>query len=149
MTAFAPDSTPLGTVESQIAGPTGTVTFNPALTHAMIGNNWATWSNGYTGDVYYTATALPDGNFQITVTLPPGTGAFYAYAEPNLFKDYAMNATANNGVTSGDVTVNGDAGARYFGFYATCGHTLKSVTYVDSGGDTAMAIGEFGIAPAC
>jgi hypothetical protein len=149
MAAFAPDSTPLGTAESQIAGPTGTVTFNPALIHATIGNNWATWSNGYTGDVYYDTTPLPDGNFQITVTLPAGTGAFYAYAEPNEFKDYAINATANNGVTSGDVTVNGDGGARYFGFYATCGHTLKSVTYVDSGGDTAMAIGEFGIAPAC
>ena len=149
MTAFAPDTTPAGTVESQISGPTGTVRFGPALTHEVAGQGWATWSNGYTGDVYEDTTALPDGNFKITITLPPGTGAFYGYAEPDEFKDYAINATANNGVTSGDVTVNGDAGARYFGFYATCGHRISSITYVDSGGDSAMAIGEFGIAPAC
>jgi hypothetical protein len=149
MTAFEPDTTPAGTVEPQISGPTGTVNLSPALIHEVVGQGWATWSNGYIGDVYEDATALPDGNFEITITLPPGTGAFYAYAEPNEFKDYAINATANNGVTSGDVTVNGDAGAKYFGFYATCGHTVKSITYVDSGGDTAMAVGEFGIAPAC
>jgi hypothetical protein len=149
MTPFAADDTPVGTVESKISGPTGTISVDPGLDHLTVGDGWETWSNGYTGDVYEDTTALPDGNFQITVTLPPDTGAFYAYVEPNLFKDYAINATSNNGVTSGDVTVNGNAGATYFGFYATCGHTIKSITYVDSGGDTAMAIGEFGIAPKC
>lgn len=149
MTAFAPDATPVGTTESQLTGPTGVVGLSPALLHETIGNGWATWSNGYLGDVYFDDAPLPDGNLEITITLPPGTGAFYAYAEPNKFADYAINATANNGVTSGDVTVNGDGGARYFGFYATCGHTLHSITYIDSGGDTALAVGEFGIAPAC
>ena len=91
---------------------------------------------------------LPDGNLQVTVILPANTGAFYAYAEPDKFDDYAINATADNGVTSGNIAVNGDAGAKYFGFYATCGHTVKSVTYINSGGDTTTALGEFGIAPA-
>lgn len=59
-----------------------------------------------------------------------------------------MNATAQNGLASGDFTVHGRAGARYFGFYATCGHTLTKITYTDGAGDTAMAIGEFGIARA-
>ncbi len=149
MTRFAPDGTPLGTSEPTISGPTGRLAVSPALIHEMVGDGWQTWSNGYTGDVYEDVTMLPDGNFEITVNLPRGTGAFYAYAEPNRFKDYSINATANNGVTSGDVTVNGDAGARYFGFYATCRHTISSVTFVDSGGDSAMAIGEFGIARAC
>lgn len=150
MTPFAPDTTPEGTVETQMPTPIGgAVAFGPALTHALVGSNWATWSNGYTGDVYTDYNVLPNGDIRVTVTLPPGTGAFYAYAEPNLFQDYDMSATAAGGATSGNITVYGDAGAKYFGFYATCGHTLHSITYTDSGGDSGMAIGEFGIAPAC
>jgi hypothetical protein len=148
MTRFGPDPTASGTVESRISGPTGRVAFSTRLTHLLIANGWATWSNGYTGDVYDTIKRQPDGTFEITVILPRGTGAFYAYAEPNEFEDFSMNATAQNGVTSGNVTVHGEAGARYFGFYATCGHTLTKITYTDSGNDTAMAIGEFGIARA-
>jgi len=148
MQTFQPDPTPEGTAESQLSGPTGTLTFDSALTHDLVGSNWQTWSNGYTRDVYEDDTELPDGSFETTVTLPPGTGAFYAYAEPNLFEDFDMSASAQDGPSSGDVTVFGDAGAQYFGFYATCGHTINSITFTDGGGDTAMAIGEFGIAPA-
>jgi hypothetical protein len=148
MQAFPSDPAAEGTSESQISGPTGTVTFDSALTHDLIGSDWATWSNGYTGDVYENDTTLSDGSLEITVTLPAGTGAFYAYAEPNLFQDFDMTASAKNGPSSEDVTVEGDSGAQYFGFYATCGHTISSITFTDSGGDTAMAIGEFGIAPA-
>lgn len=149
MQPFPADPTAEGTAETQVTGPTGPITFDSALTHDLVGSDWATWSNGYTGDVYEDDTALPDGSFEVTVTLPPGTGAFYGYAEPNLFEDFDMSATAQDGTTSGPMTVYGDAGAQYFGFYASCGHTLTSVTFTDSGGDTAMAIGEFGIAPAC
>ncbi len=149
MQTFAADPTAEGTSETQVTGPTGPITFDSALVHDLVGSDWATWSNGYAGDVYADETALPDGDFEITVTLPPGTGAFYAYAEPNEFEDFAMSATAQDGTTSGPMTVYGDAGAQYFGFYATCGHTVDSVTFTDSGGDTAMAIGEFGIAPTC
>lgn len=149
MKAFAKDSTAEGTVESKIAGPTGALTVSPGLVHDLVGSDWQTWSNSYPdADVYQDSAVLPDGNLQVTVILPASTGAFYAYVEPDKFDDYAINATANNGATSGNITVNGDAGARYFGFYATCGHTVKSVTYIDSGGDTMTALGEFGIAPA-
>ena len=96
--------------------------------------------------MYETSKRLPNGEFEITVTLPPGTGAFYAYAEPNQFKDFDMSAQAEDGPSSGDLVVHGKAGARYFGFYAHCGHTIKSITYNDAGSDSAMAIGEFGIA---
>ena len=147
MQAFPADPTAEGTIESQVTGPTGAITFDPALQHDLVGDYWATWSNGYAGDVYEDDSELPDGDFVITVTLPPGTGAFYAYAEPNLFEDFQMSASAQDGPSSGDITVYGDSGAQYFGFYATCGHSIKSVSYTDTGGDTAMAIGEFGIAP--
>jgi hypothetical protein len=145
---FAADPSAEGTDESQVTGPTGTVTFDSALQHDLVGSDWATWSNGYTGDVYENDTQLPDGSFAISVTLPPGTGAFYAYAEPNIFQDFKMSATAQGGPSSGNITVHGEAGAKYFGFYAKCGHTISSITFTDNGGDTAMAIGEFGIAPA-
>ena len=149
MKTFGQDATTEGTVESNITGPTGTLTVSPALAHDLVGSDWQTWSNSYpNGDVYQDSVVLPSGNLQVTVILPANTGAFYAYAEPDKFDGYAISATANNGATSGNVTVSGDAGAKYFGFYATCGHTVKSVTFIDSGGDTKMALGEFGIAPA-
>jgi len=147
MQAFPADPTAEDTVETSITGPTGTVSFDSGLTHYLVGSGWATWSNGYTGDVYADFAAQSDGDFVVTVTLPPGTGAFYAYGEPNLFEDFSLSAYAQDGPRSGPLTVYGDAGAQYFGFYATCGHTIKSITFTDSGGDSAMAIGEFGIAP--
>jgi hypothetical protein len=148
MTAFPADPSPEGTDETELDGPNGTISFNTPLQHAIVGSDWQTWSNGYTGDVYADTTVLSDGDVQVTVTLPPHTGAFYAYAEPDKFEDYDMSATSMGG-SSGDVTVAGDAGASYFGFYVPCGHSLKSITYTDSGGDDAMAIGEFGIAHSC
>jgi hypothetical protein len=149
MQPFAADPTAEGTLESEVTGPTGPISFDSQLQHDLVGSDWETWSNGYTGDVYENDTALPDGDFEVTVTLPPGTGAFYAYAEPDEFEDFDMSATAQDGTTSGPLTVYGEAGAQYFGFYATCGHTLQTVTFTDSGGDQAMAVGEFGIAPEC
>jgi hypothetical protein len=148
MTAFPADPTPEGADESRVTGPTGAITFGAPLQHDVIGSDWATWSHGYTGDVYENDTVLPNGDLQVTVTLPPGTGAFYAYAEPNEFQDYAMSAVAD-GIGSGDITVAGDGGAQYFGYYAPCGHAIHSITYTDSGGDSAMAVGEFGIARSC
>jgi len=37
---------------------------------------------------------LSDRDAQVTVTLPPDTEAFYAYAEPDEFEDYDMSATS-------------------------------------------------------
>ena len=60
-----------------------------------------------------------------------------------------MSATADDGTTSGDTTVLGEGGAQFFGFYAPCGQSISSVQVTDTGGDSAMAVGEFGIAPTC
>jgi hypothetical protein len=134
---FAPDSQPFGDVAS-VLGPSGDITFSPALDHVAIGNGWATWSNGYAGDVYWT-----DGGLSATVDLPSGTSAFYLYAEPDPFAVFDITATAEDGTTSsGTVSVDGDAGATFFGFYTTGGETIASIT-VSSAID--FAIGEFGI----
>jgi len=149
MQSFPSDSTSVGDTESTLAGPTGNITFDSPLTHEQVGNGWQTWSNDYSGDVYDDTNQLSDGTFEVTVTLPPNTGAFYLYGEPADFQAFAMTATANDGTTSGATTVEGDAGAQYFGFYAQCGHAISSVTIAEGTGDDSMGIGEFGIAPAC
>jgi len=147
MQTFASDPSDEYSSADHVDGPTGAITFDTWLTHRLVGSGWATWSNGYTGDVYSNDTTLDDGSIQTTITLPPGTGAFYLYAEPNIFEDFAMSATAQDGTTSGTLTVQGHSGAQYFGFYSNAGVPLTTVHVTDGGGDSAMAIGEFGIAP--
>ncbi len=141
MTAFGPDGRPLGETVSNVTGPGGTVGFSPSLTHVRVGQGWATWSHGYTGDVYYTVGT------QITLTLPAGTKAFYFYAEPNTFDVFSVEATAQDGTTSGPIPVQGDSGAQYFGFYGTGDAALSSIT-VTTTDTSGFAVGEFGINPA-
>jgi hypothetical protein len=141
MTPFGLDAQTLGVNVPGVSDPAGTIGFTPSLTHARVNQGWATWSHGYTGDVYYT------GGTQITITLPAGTKAFYFYAEPNNFALFSVEATAQDGTTSGPISVDGNAGAKYFGFYATGETTLESIT-VTTSDTTGFAVGEFGINPA-
>lgn len=144
MTAFPADPQPLFTDVSSVAAPTGgSVGFSPSLNHRQVGAGWATWSHGYTGDVYFT-----NGATSATMTMPPNTVAFYFYAEPDPFAVFDFTATTDSGTTSGAIPVDGNGGAKYFGFYATGGDTILSITVSSSVG---FAVGEFGIAtiPAC
>lgn len=136
MTPFAPDSQPEGAVGG-VAGPTGTVAFPAPLEHELVGAGWATWSNGYSGDVY-----MSDDSDSARVQLPADTRAFYLYAEPNIFQDFDVTATSSEGTTSGPVSVYGESGARYFGFYARGHARLTEITVT---ADDVVAIGEFGI----
>jgi len=140
MVPFGADPQPVGADVSGVATPSGkgTVGFTPDLQHLQVGNGWATWSNGYTGDVYATGGAT-----SMTFTLPPGTNAFYFYAEPDPFATFEITATAQNGTTSGPIPVDGFASAQFFGFYTDGTVSLKSIE-VDSQVD--FAVGEFGIA---
>ena len=152
MTAFGPDSRAAcphaDALVNGVSDPVaGTIGFSEVLSHDRIGGCWATWSNGYLGDVYDTANAGAVDPTSVTITLPPGTQAFYLYAEPDSFSDFTMTAVAQDGTTSGPVTVNGDAGASFFGFYGTGGATLASIT-VTGTDPLGFAIGEFGISPA-
>jgi hypothetical protein len=143
MTAFGPDPQPVnqGPDVTSVNDPAGTVSFSPALNHSTVGNGWDTWSHGYTGDVYWTTGST------ITITLPAGTRAFYFYAEPNTFDVFEVTATAQDGTTSGPIQVQGNSGAKYFGFYATGTPNIESIM-VTTTDTTGFGVGEFGIASA-
>jgi hypothetical protein len=141
MTAFGRDPQPTGTTVTGVTDPAGTLTFSQPLVHSTVGNGWATWSHGYTGDVYSNFDGSP-----ITITLPSGTRAFYLYAEPNTFDLFDVTATADDGTTSGPVQVQGNSGAQYFGFYATGTPNLAFIT-VSTTDTSGLGIGEFGISP--
>jgi hypothetical protein len=127
----------------------GVLQFSSSLEHfsvtggaASACSTWATWSHGYTGDVYFR-----DGN-SVTLTMPPNTGAFQMYVEPNSFSVFDFTAVSNGGTTSGTVAIDGDGGAKYFGFYAA-GGVLHSITITNTDGNAGgFAVGEFGIAQA-
>jgi hypothetical protein len=138
MTPFANDPVAIGTLVASAPAPVGVVGFSPLLTNFEIGSGWATWSHGYTGDVYYT-----NGGMSVTLTMPAQTRAFYFYAEPNPFADFIFTATAQDGTTSGPIVVNGNAAAKYFGFFATGADLIASITV---GSTIDFAVGEFGIA---
>ena len=138
MTPFGADAQATGASVSGVTGPTGALQFSPSLEHCLIGGCWATWSNGYSGDVYATTTD------SITITLPAGAQAFYFYAEPDQFATFSISATTDSGATSGAIPVAGQGGAEYFGFYSTSSSALKTIT-VSATDPDGFAIGEFGI----
>jgi murein DD-endopeptidase MepM/ murein hydrolase activator NlpD len=149
MLPFGKDTRGIGASVSGVTGPaeslsptgtvqTGSLGFSPSLSHVRIGSGWQTWSNGYKGDVYVTAKKT------ITITLPAQANAFYFYAEPEEFANFTFSATTDNGSTSGPITVAGQSGAKYFGFYTTGTAPLASVTVTTTDPD-GFAIGEFGI----
>ena len=148
MTPFGPDPYPVGTFMDGVVDAAGnSIGLTPPMVHDTIGNGWATWSHGYTGDVYDTFHDNYDLDKQHrTIWLPEGTKAFYFYAEPQQFALLQIQATAQDGTTSGPIDVQGLAGAQYYGFYATGDSTLSSID-VSTTDPTGFAIGEFGINP--
>jgi len=140
MTPFGPDGRPTFSLVSSVPSPLGgDVDFSIPLDHRTVPFGWATWSHGYTGDVYYGP-----GTTSVTLTMPAGTGAFYLYVEPNYFSTFTITATAQDG-TSVSQSVAGYEGAAGYGFYGTGGSRISSIQ-VDLLGLSDFAIGEFGIA---
>jgi hypothetical protein len=121
---------------SSLSSPNGNITFSPTVYSAFVPSEWATWSNNYTGEVYWNQTQT------LTIGLP-NLSAFDFYAEPNPFDFFNITATAQDG-TSITQSVSGDAGAKYYGFYATNGNSLQSIT-ISSSAD--FAVGQFRAAP--
>jgi len=138
MTPFADDATPEFSPVTSVASPLwGTVDFSIDMSLREVGSGWATWSHGYTGDVYFT-----QGGTSVALTLPAMTGAFYLYAEPDPFEVWTITATSQDGtVVSQDV--DGLGGAAYYGFYADGGDLITTITIEC---DEDFAVGEFGIA---
>jgi len=143
MQPFPADPRPTSIDVLDVEGPCGVVEFDIPLSHRKIGSGWATWSHGYTGDVYYT-----NGASKATLFMPMETAAFYLYVEPNAFSEFEFVVQSNTGTSSGSVFIQGDAGAKYFGFYAPgAGEILWiSIENVD-GAAGGFAIGEFACAP--
>ncbi len=138
MTPFPADLRGEGASVSSVPSPLGgDVGFTPSTNHRTIPTGWATWSNGYTGDVYsdFSSTTM-------TLTMPGNTGAFYLYAEPVDFSPFNISAQSQDGTTVTQ-NVQGQSGADYYGFYGTAGNTIVSITVTSS---AAFGIGEFGIA---
>jgi subtilase family serine protease len=143
MKPFTALSCTSGVYYAQIAGPTGKLSLSPGSECEEVGTGWLTWSNGYAGDVYWDNSDLGSAT-TLSLTLPKGTRAFYLYAEPNEFETFDLQATAQNGTTSGPIQAYGDAGAEYLGFYSNgAGEFIHRIT-VSCGDD--FAIGQFGIA---
>jgi hypothetical protein len=144
MTPFGDDSRAVFTdVTSTETTPIGGVVgFSSSMSLRTIGSGWATWSHGYTGDVYFGGETL----LSLTLTMPAGTGAFYFYAEPNRQSNFNVSATSSGQVVQ--QLTNGFGGANYFGFYGTGGDTISSITISFATGSLGGAVGEFGIARA-
>jgi hypothetical protein len=137
MTPFADDTRAVFTDVTTVPAPGGrTLRFSEAHDLREIGSGWATWSHGYDGDVYISPGTESE------IMMPSSVSAFYFYAEPNPFQPIAITAIADDGTSSGPIIVDGDAGARYFGFYGLDGKRIRSII-VES--PENFAIGEFGI----
>jgi hypothetical protein len=141
MHPFGLDVQELGYV-SGVDGPTGHVSFSTPLNHLYANEEpeWKTWSHGYEDDVY---ASFEEPGEAVALSLPPGTKAFYLYAEPTEFATFDFTVKTQDGTSSGAVPVYGEYGAEFFGFYANGGATIQSVT-VECPEDS-FAIGEFGI----
>jgi hypothetical protein len=134
------------------------VSWTPCANLRKIGSGWATWSHGYTGDVYFCANPPCLGDVW-TVNLPWNTNAFSFDIESNNFTPTApataftfiVDASGSNapGITTAvTVAPNGTASARYVGFYSTApsrANLIQSLKITCLGGCNGFAIGEFKI----
>ena len=146
MVPFEDDNRPTFVTYPDVPLPapyTGNLGFTPDLIHYKIGDGWSAWGHGYTGSVYFTG----GGVNSMTFTLPPETRAFYFYSLPNTFGTYSMEATAQDGTTSGPISVTSSlAGeAKYFGFYTLGGVEISQIEVTAQTGTNGFAVGEFGI----
>jgi hypothetical protein len=139
----APDKSSFST----LASPFGNLSFGSEVEKHIIGSGWNTWSNGYQGEVYYNK-----GASSLEIKLPPGIIAFDLYIEPEVLDFFEIAVTATNGKTSTanlSQNVNGDGGAKYFGFYGTDGDLIQSITLIDKSGGAAngFAMAQLRVAP--
>ncbi|MCC6677276.1 MAG: hypothetical protein IT436_09030 [Phycisphaerales bacterium] len=116
-------------------GGGGVIVFSIPVSVRAIGQGWATWSHGYTGNVFYT-----NGASSLTIGLSD-IHAFQFYAEPNPFGIFQMTAAGSDGATTiaAQQHPDGDSGATGWGFCSWDAHVV-SIT-VES--DVDFAVGEF------
>jgi hypothetical protein len=89
------------------------LTFGSAVNKRTIGIGWASWSGGYTGDVFFS-----NGATSVAAGISP-IDAFGLELEPNPQQVITMSLILNDGsVVTQEITqdVDGDAGAKFFGW---------------------------------
>jgi len=145
MGAFPADPTAEGTVITQLVPPvaankTSNLLFASGVEHMLVGpaHLWDTWSHGYTGDVYFNA----DDDL-LMWSLPQDTYAFSMYIQPNLKADYEFKVVSDATITT--LTINGNGGAKYVGFYTDdMLYPLQYVYILQTTNDSdGFAAGEF------
>lgn len=99
-----------GTSIALPANPTGrTMSFDTDLQGRQVPGSWATWSGGNAPRVLFTL-----GETSVTGTFDGAVRAFGVEMEPNPFAAILMVLFADG--TQIEQLVNGDAGAKFFGF---------------------------------
>ena len=104
----------------------GVLGVSPQATKYPFGDLGATWGQGYSGPIFVAPSTS-------TLTLPPNTHAFYAYALVNAWGTSTFTATSDSGASSGPISVTavplgGPDSATGFAFYSTAGEAITSIT---------------------
>ncbi len=122
----------------------GSLTFSTSVMKLTAPTSWsAMWGNGYAGPVFFCNPS------SATLTLPPGTTAFYFYSQPDQYGTESVTAVTDSGTSSGPipVTVGTSSGAANgFAFYADGGDSIKTITISVDASIEGFALAEFGIA---
>jgi MYXO-CTERM domain-containing protein len=135
-----------GALVASVPSPLGgVVSLLSETEHRRIGFGWATWSHGYTGDVYVREGAAATQ----LLTMPAATFAFYLYVEGNNFTAANFSMQATNGAAETSTVsllgVMGQGGAAGAGF-ASSGSSITSILITNTDGTSnGFAVGEFGI----
>lgn len=120
-----------------------TLTFDNQVNKRTIGAGWASWSGGFTGDVFYS-----NGFTSITADIS-AIDAFGLELEPNPFEIVTMTLTLEDGtVLTQDV--DGAGGAKFFGWVGAgiASFTMSAATdfafgrFVEADVDTGTNIPE-------
>ena len=150
MVSYPDDTRLLGQQVTDVPSPLGyaDLQLNKALYHYKIGYGWATWSHGYTGDVYALFDYANGSDLQIT--LPPNCLAFYLYVAPNLYQAFDFEVKSQASLISTQILlsgVQGNAGANGVGFWTDDpSDQLLTITVREVLGQAqGFAVGEFGI----
>lgn len=106
---------------------------------------FASWSHGYTGNVWQTVDSANPRS--LTVTLPALTKAFYFYVQP--VDNGIVSITIDySGIPSRSLSATGNQGAVYVGLHSDAGEDLTSFKVTSentAAGAFGFAVGEFGI----
>lgn len=135
------------TAVKQLASPAGTLTFSNPVLKAYVGTDWSKLATSRLtagSPVYYNSTK------SVNISLTGAILALDLFVETNSIAPILFNIaiTAFGGTTQTVQTqaVAGNIGGQYFGFYATDGDTISSVSIVSPKGAQGFAMGDIRVA---